>query len=147
MSKVKAIENSGNEFLKEQVRAGKTTIDQAYKVVTDTVDKSPSQLQKEFINDVKQERKDFQDKKEDGIVSVSDIRTDDKNKAIIANDIYAKMLKIGGRIDDFIFDLESDEVDLKELSSVWSVTRRQELNSTIDRWINSLMRLKGMVSV
>ena len=145
LQKVKAIEESGNEYLKQQVKDGKTTIDQAYRVVTDTQDKTPSKLQREHLDAIKQEHRDFKEKKTDKIVQLSDVLNDEHNKKIIANDVYVRALKVGDRIDDFFFDIKEDGINLDELIKEWSDEEINEVDICLSRWIKKLWELKGII--
>lgn len=147
LKKVEAIENSGNEFLKQQVRDGKATIDEAFRVVTDTANKSPAQSKKEFLDGVKKEREEFQEQKESGIVSVSDIHADNENRKMLADELYLKILHAGKKIDDLFFDLRNDESDIRELASAWEPDQVQKAVEYIVEWIRKLNQLKEVISI
>ena len=147
LKKVEAIENSDNEFLKQQVRDGKATIDEAFRVVTDTANKSPAQSKKEFLDGVKKEREEFQEQKESGIVSVSDIHADNENRKMLADDLYLKIVHAGKKIDDLFFDLRNETADIRELASAWKPDQAQKAVEYIVEWIRKLNQLKEVISI
>lgn len=143
--KVEAIEKSDNDFLKQQVRDGKTTIDQAYRVVTGTQDKSPAQQKKEFSREKREEYKAFQEKKSDGIVAINDIKQNNANLKVIAIEIHSQILRMGNAIDDFVFDLEEDCIDIHEVAAEWSVDNKRQVLDYLNRLIQKLVILKGRI--
>lgn len=144
--KVKAIENSGNDFLKQQVRDGKTTIDQAYKVVTDTVSKSPAQVKKEFIDNIKQEVKDFQEKKKEDIVSLGEINADAENRKVLAKELHNKILRMGNSIDQVEFDMKNSELSVDELLSEWSHDERKHALVIISKITGKLQYIREAIT-
>lgn len=144
--KVKAIENSGNDFLKQQVRDGKTTIDQAYKVVTDTVSKSPAQVKKEFIDSIKQEVKDFQEKKKEDIVSLGEINADAENRKVLAKELHNKILRMGNSIDQVEFDMKNSELSVDELLSEWSHDERKHALVIISKITGKLQYIREAIT-
>lgn len=115
ISKVETIEKSGNEGVKKAVKSGEISINQGYCYVKGRNSKSPEKSKKEFLEKVKQEREDFQQAKNDGIVSVAEIKADKENAKILAKQTWNRLMKMGKGIDDIYFDMKEGSVNLEEI--------------------------------
>lgn len=143
--KVKAIENSDNDFVKAQVREGNLTIDQGFKVVKGITNKSPTQTKKEFISDIKSERKEFEEKKADGVVGFDEIKKDVQNRTILANNFYAKCLRSFKSVGEAFIDVYSGEVDLSELKKSFTDDQKITLNDAGQEAITRILKLLEVI--
>lgn len=93
--KVETIENSGNEAIKRQVQAGKLSINQGYNAV------KPKPKPHDFVKQAEKEHKEFQEKQDSNVVSMTDIKADKDNREIIKNAVMQRVLKLFNNILDF----------------------------------------------
>lgn len=129
--KLRAINKSGNEEVKQAVRSGELSINQGYRQVKGYVDKSPQQSQKEFIKSVKEEREAFQKEKSEGVVSFSEAKNDKANAEILAKEAWNRCMKAGGGIDALYFDVEHGDIDLTEMRKNLPENMLQSLQATL----------------
>ncbi len=141
--KVETIENSNDERLKEQVRAGDITINKAYHIVKgDPPNKSMSKLVKEMVEDAKQQHQEFEEAKaENGTVSFSDIKVDKENKKLIARDTWQKCMKMGSAIESVILSREAGDIDLGLVASEMPEEDLQILKEAIKTWAKYLSQI------
>lgn len=146
IKKVEAIENSGNDFVKTQVREGNLTIDQGFKAVKGMTDKSPAQAKKEFLSEVENERKEFQEKKAEGVVGFDAIKKDLDNREILANEFYTKCLRAFKSIGEVFINVHSGEVDLPELRKSFTDEQKKTINETGHEAISRITELLGVIN-
>lgn len=146
IKKVEAIENSGNDFVKAQVREGNLTIDQGFKAVRGMTDKSPAQAKKEFLSEVENERKEFQEKKAEGVVGFDAIKKDLDNRDILANEFYTKCLRAFKSIGEIFINVHSGEVDLPELRKSFADEQKKTINETGHEAISRITELLGVIN-
>lgn len=146
IKKVEAIENSGNDFVKTQVREGNLTIDQGFKAVKGMTDKSPTQAKKEFLSEVENERKEFQEKKAEGVVGFDAIKKDLDNREILANEFYTKCLRAFKYIGEVFINVHSGEVDLPELRKSFTDEQKKTINETGHEAISRITELLGGIN-
>lgn len=141
--KVETIEKSDNGFVKEQARKGELSINAAYTMVTH---KSPRQQDKEFIEKVKQRHEEFQERKNDDVVGISEIRKDKDDQDTLASDVWLRVIGAGKRLDDLITDIEAGDIDLKLLSANISAEKKETLNKAVTRWLKAIIKIQKEVN-
>lgn len=143
--KVETIENSGNEYIKQAVQSGGISIDQGYRDVKGLNTKSPRQLHKDYIESVKQEREEFQEKKDAGIVSVKDVAKDRENAETIAHELWSRLAKVGKPIADIYMEMREQEINIKEMANILTNSETESLKSRIQMWIYQLNQILEVI--
>ena len=95
--KVETIEKNAPESVKEAVRSGDVSINQAYRNIMQEQTPHPKTTkQKEYaeVQEAKERHADYQQKKSDGIVSIQDAKQDKEDRKRIAEDLYNDLLSI-----------------------------------------------------
>lgn len=103
--KLETIESKGSDALREQVRTGKLSINQAYNSVCP---KRPDP-----VKQAQEEHKAFQEQKKEAVVDFQSAQVDKINQKIINNALYQEILKLLDNIDKFGITHKISE--LKEL--------------------------------
>lgn len=86
--KVEVISEKAPEEVKQQLRKGDMSINQAYK---DLVNQSVKQ--KDFVKDAKERHEQFKENKQEKIVSFNDAQQDKRDKKILAIDLSQKIFR------------------------------------------------------
>lgn len=136
--KVEAIEKSDNQFVKDRVKTGDMSINKAYLMVTGAEAKTPAQVKREFIESVQQKIDDFQEKKSDGIVSIPEAQDDKHNREILANNLWARCMKLGDKLDSIAFEIKEGDVDLREMAKHIGMNDINALLMAIRSWRQSI---------
>ena len=95
--KVETIEKNAPESVKEAVRSGDVSINQAYRnIMQEQIPHPKTTKQKEYaeVQEAKERHADYQQKKSDGIVSIQDAKQDKEDRKRIAEDLYNDLLSI-----------------------------------------------------
>ena len=100
--------------------------------------KSPAQIKREFIESVQQKVDDFQEKKSEGIVSIPEAQDDKHNREILANNLWARCMKLGDKLDSIAFEIKEGDVDLKEMTKHISKNDINALLMAIRSWRQSI---------
>lgn len=146
-SMMKAIDENGTEALKSDVRNGDMSVNAAYLIATGKTSKSPRQLHKEFIEEVKQEREDFQKKKEGAVVNFADIQQDKENAKIVARELYNKCLSMMNGISAIYIPFKEGELNLADMAQNISDSDRQLLKESIAIAIKDLQEIFAEVDI
>jgi hypothetical protein len=137
--KVETIENSGNELVKQQAKSGKISINKAYNIVTDKVDKSPKQLQTEYMNEVRERHEDFETKKQESkVVSFGETIRDKDDQKEIASETWSRLMRMGRSIDTITGAISDREINLEIMVSNLEEERSEQLKVALTRWIKKL---------
>ena len=137
--KVQAIEESNNERLKQQVRSGDISINKAYNIVTDKVDKSPKQLQTEYMNEIRERHEDFEAKKQESkVVSFGETIRDKDDQKEIASETWSRLMRMGRGIDAITGAISDREINLEIMVSNLEEERSEQLKVALTRWIKKL---------
>jgi hypothetical protein len=143
--KVETIENSGNEYIKQAVQSGDISINRGYRDIKGLNTKSPRQLHKDYIKSVKQEREEFQEKKDAGIVSVKDVAKDRENAETIAHELWSRLAKAGKPIADIYMEMREQEINIKEMANILTNSETESLKSRIQMWIYQLNQILEVI--
>lgn len=137
--KVETIENSGNELVKQQAKSGEISINKAYNIVTDKVDKSPKQLQTEYMNEVRERHEDFETKKQESkVVSFDETIRDKDDQKEIASETWSRLMRMGRGIDAITGAISDKEINLEIMVSNLEEERSEQLKVALTRWIKKL---------
>ena len=137
--KVETIENSGNELVRQQAKSGEISINKAYNIVTDKVDKSPKQLQTEYMNEIKERHEGFEAKKQESkVVSFSETIRDKDDQKEIAAETWSRLLKMGKGIDAIAGAISDGEINLEIMVENLEEERSEQLKTALTRWIKKL---------
>lgn len=137
--KVETIENSGNELVKQQAKSGEISINKAYNIVTDKVDKSPKQLQTEYMNEVRERHEDFETKKQESkVVSFDETIRDKDDQKEIASETWSRLMRMGRGIDAITGAISDREINLEIMVSNLEEERSEQLKVALTRWIKKL---------
>lgn len=137
--KVETIENSGNELVKQQAKSGEISINKAYNIVTDKVDKSPKQLQTEYMNEIRERHEDFEAKKQESkVVSFGETIRDKDDQKEIALETWSRLMRIGRGIDAITGAISDREINLEIMVSNLEEERSEQLKVALTRWIKKL---------
>lgn len=137
--KVETIENSGNELVKQQAKSGEISINKAYNIVTDKVDKSPKQLQTEYMNEVRERHEDFETKKQESkVVSFDETIRDKDDQKEIASETWSRLMRMGRGIDAITGAISDREINLEIMVSNLEEERSKQLKVALTRWIKKL---------
>lgn len=147
VDKLHAINEKGTEALKQSVRDGEMSVNHAYLVATGKESKSPRQLHKEFIEEVKQEREDFQKKKDGAVVNFADIQQDKENAKIVARELYNKCLSMMNGISAIYIPFKEGELNLADMAQNISDSDRQLLKESIAIAIKDLQEIFAEVDI
>ena len=101
--KVERIEEKATEGIKNLVKQGKLSINQAY---NSTFPKRPDP-----VKEAKQEHEDFQKKKEEAVVNFADIQRDKQNQRILNNELTQDILKLISTVNAFGFRHKTSEIE------------------------------------
>lgn len=140
--KGKAILESGNQQVIEDVKQGRESINSGYQRIHPK--KTPAQSNKEFVEQAKQEHEAFQNSK---TVSIHEAHLDKANKQIIASDLYARLLNMGKRINDVAVDMEEGSIDIKEMCKSLDKDRIKSLKTSIRIMYEQLMKIDKELSI
>lgn len=136
--KVRAINNSGDQKLIDDVRSGNTTINRAYQTVKgiDPIKpKTMAQMKKENLDQAKEEHENFQSQK---VVGVSDIAKDKENRKKIAEELRLSLLGLGKPIENFFTRMTEGEVDMKAFRKELSDKEADQIVEMIAVWRHDL---------
>ena len=137
--KVETIENSGNELVKRQAKSGEISINKAYNIVTDKVDKSPKQLQTEYMNEIRERHEDFEAKKQESkVVSFGETIRDKDDQKEIASETWSRLMRMGRGIDAITGAISDREINLEIMVSNLEEERSEQLKVALTRWIKKL---------
>lgn len=137
--KVETIENSGNELVKQQAKSGEISINKAYNIVTDKVDKSPKQLQTEYMNEIRERHEDFEAKKQESkVVSFDETIRDKDDQKEIALETWSRLMRMGRGIDAIVGAISDKEINLEIMVSNLEEERSEQLKVALTRWIKKL---------
>ena len=140
--KMKAIDDSSDEKVKQAVRSGEMSINQGYREVKG-LNKTNRQTQKEFIESVKKEREDFKEQKAEGIVSFNDAVKDKENAELLAQEMFNRCMRLGSQIDTLCMEVNEKEVNLAEILKPLSEEERNRIRWQFDNWCIKLLKLEG----
>ena len=140
--KGKAILESGNQQVIEDVKQGRESIHSGYQRIHPK--KTPAQSNKEFVEQAKQEHEAFQSSK---TVSIHEAQMDKANRQIIASNVYARLLNMGLKINDIAHDMEEGNIDLKEMCKEIDPARIKALKQTIRATYEQLMKIDKELSI
>ena len=140
--KMKVIDDSNDEKVKQAVRSGEMSINQGYREVKG-LNKTNRQAQKEFIESVKKEREDFKEQKAEGIVSFNDAVKDKENAELLAQEMFNRCMRIGSQIDTLCMEVNEKEVNLAEILKPLSEDERNRIRWQFDNWRIKLLKLEG----
>ena len=136
--KVRAINNSGDQKLIDDVRSGNTTINRAYQTVKgiDPIKpKTMAQMKKEHLDQAEEEHENFQSQK---VVGVSDIAKDKENRKKIAEALRLSLLGLGKPIENFFTRMTEGEVDMKAFRKELSDKEADQIVEMIAVWRHDL---------
>lgn len=138
--KMKAIDDSNDERLKQQVRNGDISIHKGWQIATgkEIKTKSPAKAKQERIDRAKEEHEAFQNSK---TVSIHEAQMDKANRQIIASNLYARLLNIGKRIEDVYAEMEHGDIDIKEMCKTLSPEQIKTLTGMFREWNLMLTKL------
>lgn len=138
--KMKAIDESDDERLKQQVRNGDISINKGYQIAKgiEIKTKSPAKAKQERIDKAKEEHKDFQNSK---TVSIHQAQMDKANQQIIASNLYVRLMNVGKRIEDVYTEMENGDISIKEMCKVIEPERLKELTEMFKTWNLMLAKL------
>lgn len=140
--KMKAIDDSSDEKVKQAVRSGEMSIHQGYREVKG-LNKTNRQAQKEFIESVKKEREDFKEQKAEGIVSFNNAVKDKENAELLAQEMFNRCMRLGSQIDTLCMEVNEKEVNLAEILKPLSEDERNRIRWQFDNWRIKLLKLEG----
>ena len=106
--------------------------------------RSPRQIHKDYIESVKQEREEFQEKKDAGVVSVRDVAKDRENAETIAHELWSRLIKVGKPISEIYMEMSEQEIDIREMAKILTNSEMESLKSRIRIWI---LRLNQILEV
>lgn len=110
--KVEVIEAEASEQTKQQVRSGEKSINQAYNEIRNReIRRLPTA--KEYADQAKERHEDFQ---KQPVVSVTDIRNDQRDRQIIEGEVIRKIKKTFSAISDLYILIDAGEVPVSVLS-------------------------------
>lgn len=138
--KMKAIDESNDERLKQQVRNGDISINKGYQIAKgiELKTKSPAKAKQERIEKAKEEHKDFQNSK---TVSIYQAQMDKANQQIIASNLYVRLMNVGKRIEDVYTEMENGDISIKEMCKVIEPEKLKELTKMFKTWNLMLAKL------
>lgn len=138
--KMKAIDESKDEHLKQQVRNGDISINKGYQIAKgiEIKTKSPAKAKQERIDRAKEEHAEF---KESKTVSIAQAQMDKANRQIIASNLYARLLNIGKRIEDVYAEMEHGDIDIKEMCKTLNPEQIKTLTGMFKEWNLMLAKL------
>lgn len=140
--KVEAIANSKDEKLKQQVRSGDVSINQAYRAVKGIEDKHPAKTMQEFVEKKKEEHQDFKDKK---TVSISEIKADKGTRRFLAINIYTKLIRMGKQITEVSLEIADGDIDLEESAAEFTEEERVNLITAMGKWTAQLKAIMEVI--
>lgn len=144
--KVRAIRDSGDQKLINDVRSGETTINRAYQVVKgiDPIKtKTPAQMHKERIDKAQEEHEQFQQQK---IIGFSDISKDKENRRTLAKEMYRKLISLGSKIEEVSIQSEAGDIDLKAIGKELTHEEKKMLLDMIGIWRQQLTKISQEVT-
>ena len=144
--KVRAIRNSGDQKLINDVRSGETTINRAYQVVKgiDPIKtKTPAQMHKERIDKAQEEHEQFQQQK---VIGFSDISKDKENRRTLAKEMYRKLISLGSKIEEVSIQSEAGDIDLKAIGKELTHEEKKMLLDMIGIWRQQLTKISQEVT-
>lgn len=110
--KVEKIEEKATPEQKMQVRSGEKSINRVYNEVMNKEIKRPPSA-KEYAEQAKERHEDF---KNQTVVSVSDIKQDQKDKEVIEQEVIRKIKKTLGAVNDLYILIDAGEIPANVLS-------------------------------
>lgn len=138
--KVEVIEAKADEDLKNKIRSGNTSINDAFTRVT-LKDKKPKQEAKE----AKARHEEFQRiKAESNTVDFQDIQKDARDVRTIGRDFFDRIEKITFKVHELT--LFRDDTDIDAAVKAYSASERAELGRNIDKAITILQFLKRRIA-
>lgn len=143
--KVEVIEANDNDRLKQQVRSGEKSINQGYKEIMASKIREAKPDKKKPLRDAKERHEDFQERKQESAVNISDIRQDKADRKIIADDFLnrinnAMMAVFGIGMPD------KKDAEINDIFDVMDDFSIQQLKNNILLAMQSLSRLQEIVN-
>lgn len=144
--KMKTIEKSGNEEIKQAVRSGEISINQGYRQVT--ADRTPKPLtvrqkKQEELHEAKERHKDFQEKKSNSVVDIQDIKQDKEDRKTIARDLYHDLLSITTK--SYWIGALNNSADFYALTEVIPEDMRASMADRVSKMIIVLNKLLEVI--
>ena len=139
--KVRAINESNDEKLKEQIRSGDVSINQGYRIVKGIEDKHPAKAMQEFIEKKKEEHREFKEKK---TIGIDEAKADKSTRRFLAMDTYTKLMRMGKQITDISLAIADGDIDLEEAAAEFTEEESTNLIMAIAKWV---MQLKTITEV
>lgn len=138
--RMKAVDESKDERLKQQVRSGEVSLVDGAKIAKgiEIKTKSPAKAKQERIDRAKEEHAEF---KESKTVSIAQAQMDKANRQIIASNLYARLLNVGKRIEDVYTEMEHGDIDIKEMCKTLSPEQIKTLTGMFKEWNLMLAKL------
>lgn len=139
-----AVEKAKEEARQEgRIVTRKNVLDEIHNQVCGK-SRSPRQIHKDYIESVKREREEFQEKKDAGVVSVRDVAKDRENAETIAHELWSRLIKVGKPISEIYMEMSEQEIDIKEMAKILTNSEMESLKSRIRIWI---LRLNQILEV
>ena len=125
--KVETIEKKAPAEIKQKVKAGELSINQGYRQTVNNLVKPA-----DIIKEAKEQHKQFQEAKQDNIVSFQDIQQDTVNKEILAIDLYKEICNATNQIDKLSLLKNEDDYDM-----LWNNLDRESYGDLYTRLTSS----------
>jgi hypothetical protein len=118
------------------------SINQGYREIKG-LNRTNKQAQKELIESVKQERDEFREQKEQGVVSFSDAVRDKENAEFLAQELYRRCMRLGSQIDTFCMEIREREVILSKELKPLGDAEISRIRWQFENWRKKLLMLQG----
>ena len=107
--------------------------------MTDKIDKSPKQLQTEYMNEIRERHEDFEAKKQESkVVSFDETIRDKDDQKEIASETWSRLMRMGRGIDAITGAISDREINLEIMVSNLEEERSEQLKVALTRWIKKL---------
>ena len=143
--KVETIEKKAPEEIRTKVKSGELSINQGYIQTVNQGYKSPAVQKREYIEQMQEQHKAFEEQKSNGIVSLTDAKEDKENKQFLATELSIRLLKMGNAIDGVFIDCKEDKSFI-EVAECLDQSQREAVIKNIRNLYSELSYIEEVIN-
>ena len=141
---LEAIEQKAPESVKRQVRSGEKTINQAWLDLKKQERKNTEKQEKSSLSNAEDRHTEFQQKKQDKVVSLTDIRQDKEDQAKIADSLFWEISKTFNSVAVLGAMITTGDKDIKPLKLI-DEDKKQILKDAINGTREAIIRIQEVI--
>lgn len=143
--KVEVIQQKASEEIKQKLKSGEISIHEGYRQTVNKSFKSPAVQKREYIEQMQEQHKAYEDQKNNGIISLEDAREDKENKKFLATELSIRLLKMGNAIDGIYIDSKEDQSFI-EIVEALDQTQKDAILESIRHLYSELQHIEEVLN-